>query len=153
MAHRRLTRRSWPQKSPVTAVPRWRIGPTVPIPTRSRRRSTRRWRLGGLDILVNNAGVLLADIESFPLQEFDRLVAINVRGVFAAIQRAVPQLESGGRIINIGSISADRDPVPRLAVYAMAKAAVAGLTRGLARELGRAASRSAASSPAPSPRT
>ncbi|MET0758675.1 MAG: 3-oxoacyl-ACP reductase family protein [Mycobacterium sp.] len=94
-------------------------------------------KLGGLDILVNNAGVLhLADIESFPLQEFDRLVAINVRGVFAAIQRAVPQLESGGRIINIGSINADRVPVPGLAVYAMTKAAVAGLTRGLARELG-----------------
>ena len=94
-------------------------------------------KLGGLDILVNNAGVLhLADIESFPLQDFDRLVAINVRGVFAAIQRAVPQLESGGRIINIGSINADRVPVPGLAVYAMTKAAVAGLTRGLARELG-----------------
>ena len=94
-------------------------------------------KLGGLDILVNNAGVFhLADIESFPLQEFDRLVAINVRGVFAAIQRAVPHLESGGRIINIGSINADRVPVPGLAVYAMTKAAVAGLTRGLARELG-----------------
>ena len=63
-------------------------------------------------------------------------MAINVRGVFAAIQRAVPQLESGGRIINIGSINADRVPVPGLAVYAMTKAAVAGLTRGLARELG-----------------
>ncbi len=94
-------------------------------------------KLGGLDILVNNAGVFhLADIESFPLPEFDRLVAINVRGVFAAIQRAVPHLESGGRIINIGSINADRVPVPGLAVYAMTKAAVAGLTRGLARELG-----------------
>jgi 3-oxoacyl-[acyl-carrier protein] reductase len=94
-------------------------------------------KLGGLDILVNNAGVAhLADVESFPMEQFDRLVAINVRGVFAAIQRAVPHLGEGGRIINIGSINADRVPGPGLAVYAMTKAAVAGLTRGLARELG-----------------
>ena len=46
-------------------------------------------RLGGLDVLVNNAGVAyIGGIESFPLEQFDRLVAINVRGVFAAIKRA-----------------------------------------------------------------
>ena len=67
-------------------------------------------KLGGLDVLVNNAGVAyLGDIESFPLEQFDRLIAINVRGVFAAIQRAVPHLGEGGRVINIGSINADRD--------------------------------------------
>jgi 3-oxoacyl-[acyl-carrier protein] reductase len=94
-------------------------------------------RLGGLDILVNNAGVAhLGDIETFPMAEFDRLVAINVRAVFAAIQRAVPHLEAGARIINIGSINADRVPGPGLSVYAMTKGAVAGLTRGLARDLG-----------------
>lgn len=93
--------------------------------------------LGGLDILVNNAGVAhMTDIESFPMEQFDRLVAINVRGVFAAIQRAVPHLGDMGRIINIGSINADRVPGPGLSVYAMTKGAVAGLTRGLARELG-----------------
>ena len=97
-------------------------------------------RLGGLDILVNNAGVAyIGGIESFPLEQFDRLVAINVRGVFAAIQRAVPHLGDNGRIITIGSINADRVPVPGLSVYAMTKAAVAGLTRGLARSSGRAA--------------
>lgn len=94
-------------------------------------------RLGGLDILVNNAGVAhVAPAESFPLEEFDRLVAVNVRGVFVAIQCALPHLGDGGRIINIGSINADRVPVPGLSVYAMTKAAVAGLTRALARELG-----------------
>lgn len=94
-------------------------------------------RLGGLDILVNNAGVAaFGEVESFPLAEFDRLVAINVRGVFAAIQCAVPHLGEGGRIINIGSINADRVPSGGLSVYSMTKAAVAGLTRGLARELG-----------------
>ena len=94
-------------------------------------------KLGGLDILVNNAGVAhFADIESFPAEQFDRLVAINVKGVFVAIQRAVPHLGEGGRIINIGSINADRVPGPGLSVYAMTKGAVAALTRGLARELG-----------------
>ena len=93
--------------------------------------------LGGLDILVNNAGVaVIRDFESFPLDEFDRQLAINVRAVFVATQRAVPHLGSGGRVINIGSINADRVPGPGLSAYAMTKAAVAGLTRGLARELG-----------------
>ena len=93
--------------------------------------------LGGLDILVNNAGVaLLGDIETFPLEEFDRLVAINIRAVFVATQRAVPHLDGQGRTINIGSINADRVPGPGLAAYAMTKGAVASLTRGLARELG-----------------
>ncbi|MET0703611.1 MAG: 3-oxoacyl-ACP reductase family protein [Mycobacterium sp.] len=94
-------------------------------------------RLGGLDILVNNAGVAhVAPVESFPLDQFDHLVAVNVRGVFAAVQAAVPHMDGAGRIITIGSVNGDRVHVPGLSVYAMTKAAVAGLTRGLARELG-----------------
>jgi len=94
-------------------------------------------KLGGLDILVNNAGVAyIADAESFPLEEFERLVAINIRGVFVATQRAIPHLGEGGRIINIGSVNAYWSPLPGLSVYAMTKGAVAGLTRGLVRELG-----------------
>jgi 3-oxoacyl-[acyl-carrier protein] reductase len=92
---------------------------------------------GGLDILVNNAGVAhVASIDEFPLEEFDRMLAVNVRGVFTAVKAAVPHLGQGGRIINIGSINADRVPLPGMSVYAMTKAAVAGLTRGLARDLG-----------------
>jgi 3-oxoacyl-[acyl-carrier protein] reductase len=94
-------------------------------------------RLGGLDILVNNAGIAQgAPIESFPLEDFDRMLAINVKAVFAAIQRAVPHLGAGGRIITIGSVNADRVPTVGFSVYALTKAAVAGLTRGLVRELG-----------------
>ncbi len=94
-------------------------------------------QLGGLDILVNNAGVLpVGAVESLTMEQFDRLVAINVRGVFAAVQAALPHLGSTGRIINIGSINADRVPLAGMSIYAMSKAAVAGLTRGLARELG-----------------
>lgn len=92
---------------------------------------------GGLDILVNNAGVShAAPVEDFPLEEFDRLIAVNVRGVFSAVQAAAPHLGQGGRIITIGSVIVDRVPFPGASVYALSKAAVAGFTRGLARELG-----------------
>jgi 3-oxoacyl-[acyl-carrier protein] reductase len=93
--------------------------------------------LDGLDILVNNAGVAYVDdAESFPLEQFDRLVAINIRAAFVAIQRAIPHLGDGGRIVNIGSVNAERVPQPGLSVYTMTKGAIASLTRGLARELG-----------------
>jgi 3-oxoacyl-[acyl-carrier protein] reductase len=93
--------------------------------------------LGGLDILVNNAGTAyLAPIDDYPQEQFDRVVAINIGGVYSAIRSAIVHLGKGSRIINIGSINADRVPVAGLAVYAMTKGAVASLTRGLARELG-----------------
>jgi 3-oxoacyl-[acyl-carrier protein] reductase len=92
---------------------------------------------GGLEVLVNNAGTShMAPIEEFPLAEYDRILAVNVRAIFVAIQAASPHLGAGGRIINIGSVMADRVPVGGIGVYSLSKAAVAGLTRGLARELG-----------------
>ena len=93
--------------------------------------------LGGLDVLVNNVGVgYIAPIESFTQDRFDRMVAINLGGTFAYIRNALAHLGAGGRIINIGSINAERVQSPGLAVYAMTKGAIASLTRGLARDLG-----------------
>ncbi|WP_078292826.1 3-oxoacyl-ACP reductase family protein [Mycobacterium sp. D16R24] len=93
--------------------------------------------LGGLDILVNNAGIAsFGDIDTATLEDFDKIVAVNVRAVFAAIKAASPHLQDGGRIVTIGSINGDRSPTANASLYSMSKAAVAGLTRGLARELG-----------------
>ena len=94
-------------------------------------------RFGRLDILVNNAGMLLrGPVDAFSLADFDRMLAINVRAVFVAVQSAVAHMGAGGRIITVGSVTADRSGFPGASVYSMTKAAVAALTRGLARDLG-----------------
>ena len=93
--------------------------------------------LGGIDILVNNAGIgVFAPIDEFKLADFDRILAINVRGVFVATQAAVKYMKEGGRIINIGSTNAERMPFAGGAVYAMSKSALQGLVQGIARDLG-----------------
>jgi len=92
---------------------------------------------GRLDILVNNAGVGgIGPIEDITAEEYRRMVDVNFDGVFHATQEAVRHLTSGGRIITIGSINADRIHFGGGTVYAMTKAGVAGFTRALARELG-----------------
>jgi 3-oxoacyl-[acyl-carrier protein] reductase len=93
--------------------------------------------LGGIDILVNNAGIaVIAAIDNYRLEDLDRTLAVNVRAVFIATQAAVKHMQSGGRIINLGSCNAERVPNTGMAVYAMSKAALVGLVKGLARDLG-----------------
>ncbi len=86
--------------------------------------------LGGIDILVNNAGIgVMAPIDDYRLEDFDRALAINLRAVFVATQTAVKHMKTGGRIIMIGSCNAERVPFVGGAVYAMIKAALVGLVR------------------------
>jgi 3-oxoacyl-[acyl-carrier protein] reductase len=93
--------------------------------------------LGGIDILVNNAGIaVIAPIDDYRLEDFDRTLAVNVRAVFVATQAAVKHMKAGGRVINIGSCNAERMPFTGGGVYAMSKAALVGLVKGLARDLG-----------------
>jgi 3-oxoacyl-[acyl-carrier protein] reductase len=66
---------------------------------------------GALDILVNSAGVLaMASIDEFKLADFDHMLAVNVRGIFGAIQEAVRHLKEGGRIMYLGSVNSDVVP-------------------------------------------
>jgi 3-oxoacyl-[acyl-carrier protein] reductase len=92
---------------------------------------------GGIDILVNNAGIgVIAPIDDYRLEDFDRTLAVNLRAVFVATQAALKHMKTGGRIVTIGSCNADRMPFEGGAVYAMSKAALVGLVKGLARDLG-----------------
>lgn len=92
---------------------------------------------GRLDVLVNNAGVgFVGALAETSLEDVDRVLAVNVRGVFAATQAAAGVLADGGRVITIGSCVTDRVPGPGMALYATSKAAMVGLTKALARELG-----------------
>lgn len=94
-------------------------------------------RLGGLDTLVNNAGVLITGaVDDYSEADFDRMVAVNVRAMFFAVQQAIRHMQPGGRIVNIASNAAIRVGSPMASVYALTKSAVTGMTRGLAHDLG-----------------
>ena len=99
--------------------------------------ATARERLGGLNILVNNAGVF----DGKPLPDtadadFERSVAVNLRGPHAASLAAAEGMGAGDTIINMASSFGLKVPSPGLGLYAMTKFGLIGLTRGLARDLG-----------------
>lgn len=87
----------------------------------------------GVQILVNNAGIAeFASVEESSLAAFQRIMAVNVMGIFLCSKAALPSLkQSGGGIVNIASI-AGMIGIPRMPAYCASKAAVIGLTRQMA---------------------
>lgn len=98
-------------------------------------------RFGGIDIMVNNAGIgdLIGPVEDFAVDDWDRLMAVNLRGVFLGTKhaaRAMIAAGRGGRIISIGS-QASKSGISMMSAYAASKHGIIGLTRSAAIDLGK----------------
>jgi len=92
---------------------------------------------GGLDILVNNAGILHdRTIKKMTSEEWESVLRVNLTGAFNCIQQATPILRSGGRIVNVSSVSGQLGLFGQ-ANYAASKAGLMALTKVAARELAR----------------
>ncbi len=100
--------------------------------------------LGGIDILIASAGITGPNgpVWEYPLAEWDRVVAVNLNGVFYTCRAVVPHMLNGGygRIVNIASI-AGKEGNPNAAAYSASKAGVIGFTKSLGKELANTAIR------------
>ncbi|MBA2475026.1 MAG: SDR family oxidoreductase, partial [Actinobacteria bacterium] len=98
-------------------------------------------RCGGIDVLVNNAGLYaslaMRPFTEIPLEEWRRVMDVNVASMFLTCRAVVPRLRErgGGRIVNISSGTPFRG-VPLLLHYVTSKGAIVAFTRALAKELG-----------------
>lgn len=92
---------------------------------------------GGLHVLVNNAGIDQRGLlEELSEADWDRLLAVNLKGPFLCSQAAARHLEGGGAIVNVASLAGRSSSPIQGCHYSASKAGLLGLTRHLARELG-----------------
>ena len=109
-------------------------------------------RFGGVDAFFNNAGILgaVSPLTEYPEAEFDRVLAVNVKGVWLGMKAVAPAMAArgGGAIVNTASIAGLRGS-PNIIAYTASKHAVVGLTRSAAIELVRRGIRVNAVCPAP----
>lgn len=100
-----------------------------------------RCALGGVDVLINNAaiyaGLRQRRFEEIPESKWDRVMSVNVKGVWMATRAIVPLLREarGGAIVNVSSATAMSGP-PNWLHYVASKGSIIALTRAIARELG-----------------
>jgi NAD(P)-dependent dehydrogenase (short-subunit alcohol dehydrogenase family) len=96
---------------------------------------------GRLDVVFNNAGIGGYDVSvaDMPSEQWDRVIAVNLRGVFLGCKYSVPALEraGGGAIVNMGSSTGRHDALPGSAAYMASKAGVEALTKSLALQVAR----------------
>src|SRR3984893_16257086 len=92
---------------------------------------------GGLDVLVNNSGIIRdRTIKKMSMEEFERVVRVNLTGTFNVTQKAAAVLRKGGRIVNLSSVSGEMGLFGQ-ANYSSSKAGIIALTKVSAREFAR----------------